>query len=488
MNVNPSYERSDFSMAKLIDGDNVFENCAVVLRLPNHLDIRFNCEEDKNSFEKTFCKKEMSKELKVIRHGFPDLLLTSWVAVCNMDLPPKLVASVTFHNAFSVRELNQDNFPTSFKEIFIEYPFFYQNMQISSLIDPESQSFMFFENDLIRINFCEDIKSNKSYVGKNLERKEVNRYFHIVHKDDSEKFFVKDIFSILEKINYFFTVIFQYLPIEPERIYFSSNANDHLLFKRKFSKDVDQNFIFQRDMQAIKLFDNFYTQYHRLKFSCYILNICNFAHWSIDGNGIEHIFLFNGCAHALDEITKNNSKDDLDTQLISKLETIRDQNSFDKNVFSAIDGLIKFQKNQKESYRDRLIKLIKSLALNHFKNSLSDKDKIYLKQKKPEFKNFVDGRSPMELYSLFNKDSRLLSKMSNTAISNIVAKIHKCRTDLSHGRAVENINLLIKAYIDAKVVLRLAIISIVDDKNLIDKSQVWLNSREELSRYYLAVE
>ena len=455
MSMDKPFERSDFSMAKIIDGDNVFENCAVILRLPNYLDIRFECEEDKDIFKKTFCKKEMSKELKVIRYGFPDLLLTDWIATSNINFPPEHVASVTFHNAFSVRELKQDNSLTSFKEIFIEYPFFYQNSQFGLLIGSENSPFIFFENDLIRVNFCEDIKSSKSHVGKNIERKEVNRYFHIVHKDDRKKFFVKDIFSILEKINYFFTVIFQDLPIEPERIYFSKNANDSLLFKRKFSKDVDQNFIFQRDMQAIKLFDNFYTQYHRLKFSCYILNICNFAHWSIDGNGIEHIFLFNGCAHALDEITKSNSKDDLDTQLISKLETIRDQNSLDKDVSSAIDGLIKFQKNQKESYRDRLMKLIKSLELDDFKGSLSDEDKNDLKQKR---------------------------------IKKIVNKIIDCRNDLSHGIAVENINLLIKAYIDAKVILRLAIINIIDDENLINKSQVWLNSREELSRYYLAVE
>ncbi|MFC4891573.1 hypothetical protein ACFPDQ_00740 [Pseudofrancisella aestuarii] len=483
------YERSDFSMATLISGNNKFEKCAVILNFPNHLDIRFNSLEDKDRFKKEFCKKEMSKELKVIRHGFSDLLLTYWIASCNEDVPPKLVAVVTFTYAFSVQRLQEDTYQTKFKEIYIEYPFFYYNHFFRSLIN--GSEFVFFENSLIKISFYEEKKEFKSYTGKNSQRETVKRYFHITNKKNDVEFLIKDIFIILKKINYFFTVIFQDLPIEPESVYFSYNALDSLLLERKYSNDTHVSFVFQSYIKEsiLRLFHNFYKEYDRLEYSCYALDICNFSNWSKEARSTELIFLFNGCAHALDDITNQTSKKNSNTQLMNKLKIIRDENNLDKEVYKVLDELIEFKRNQKDNYRNRLKSLIKSFALHDFKDVLSADDKEYLKQKKPEFSIFLDrNSSSMFLYDLFMKEPCLLNKMENKTIKNIVSEIVDCRNNLSHGRDIKNINKLIEAFINVKVILRLAIIDIIDNESLINKTHLWLKSREELSRYYKNIE
>ena len=81
-----------------------------------------------------------------------------------------------------------------------------------------------------------------------------------------------------------------------------------------------------------------------------------------------------------------------------------------------------------------------------------------------------------------------MDDLDSKSIKSIVNKILDYRNDLSHGRGANNINDLCEVLTNAKVILRLAIIDVIDENKSMDKTKMWLASIKELSRYYLAVD
>ena len=111
----------NFSIATLIDGDNRLENCAVALELPGHISIRFSSYKDALFFEEKFQKRTITKELKIIRDGFDDLLLVDWVGNYYHCVPVSLKANIYFNNILNIKELDKSGDSIFFEQIYIWY-------------------------------------------------------------------------------------------------------------------------------------------------------------------------------------------------------------------------------------------------------------------------------------------------------------------------------------------------------------------------------
>ena len=127
---------------------------------------------------------------------------------------------------------------------------------------------------------------------------------------------------------------------------------------------------------------------------------------------------------------------------------------------------------------------MKKFSLSDYKKELTDEDVGCLKEKYSAYSHLIDKDSSQLIYELCKKDQVLLDDLDSKSIKSIVNKILDYRNDLSHGRGANNINDLCEVLTNAKVILRLAIIDVIDDENSINKTEMWLNSRKELSRYY----